>query len=38
MLFCGIRLVLEKDERRLQGGEKYMKQFLGCPKAQKKMT
>lgn len=38
MLFCGFRLVLERDERRLRGGEKYMNQFLGCPGARKKMT
>lgn len=38
MLFCGFRLMLGRDERRLQGGEKYMNQFLGCPGAQKKMT
>lgn len=38
MLFCGFRLVLERDERRLRGGEKYMNQFLGCPGAWKKMT
>lgn len=34
MLFCGVRLVFG----RLQGGEEYMNQFLGCPGAQKKMT
>ena len=38
MLFCGFRLGLERDERRLQGGEKYMNQFLGYPGAWKKMT
>lgn len=38
MLFYGFRLGLGRDERRLQGGEKYMNRFLGCPEAQKKMT
>lgn len=38
MLFCGFRPVLERDERRLQGSEKYMNQFLGCPGVWKKMT
>lgn len=38
MLFYGFRLGLGRDERKLQGGEKYMNRFLGCPEAQKKMT
>lgn len=38
VLFYGFRLVFGRDEKRLQGGEKYMNQFLGCSGAQKKMT
>lgn len=38
MLFYGFRLVLGRDERMLQGSEKYMNQLLGCPGAQKEMT
>lgn len=38
MLFYGFRLVLGREERRLQGGEKYMNQFPGFPGARKKMT
>ena len=37
-LFSGFSLALGRDERRLQRGEKYMNQFLGCPGAQEKMT
>lgn len=38
MLLCDLRQVLGRDERRLEGGEKYMNGFLGCSGAQEKMT